>query len=562
VVRLLPVVALAVLTPGLIAQPGPPRALFRDVARVSGIDFSHVNGASGDKHLVETMGSGVALLDADGDGFLDLIVVDGGSLASAPVAARARHRLYRNRGDGTFADVTAASGIAHVEYGQGVCVGDVDNDGRDDVYVTNLGPNALYRNQGGGRFADVTPASRTGAPGWSTSCAFLDIDRDGDLDLFVANYLDASRTNNKFCGDKRRELRVYCHPLAYNSVPNILYRNNGDGTFTDVSEAMGIGAARGNGLGVAVGDVDDDGWPDVFVANDAVPNFLFRNDRGKRFEETALAAGVAVARDGKPRAGMGTEFADFTGDGRLDLAVTNHEFETHSLFRNEGGSFVDTTVPSGVAAVTLPYVGFATAFFDYANSGWLAYATVNGHVVDNTAMVRPGSTHAQRKLLFTTVDGRRFTESGKDAGPGFATAGVGRSLVAGDIDNDGDVDLAVTNNGGPLELLRNDSVAGNALLVKLIGVKSNRDGIGARVRATVGNRVLLREVKSGAGYLGQGDLRAHIGLGAAQTVERLEIRWPSGAVETLSNVAAGQLVLVREGQGIVTRTPFVRRGRL
>ncbi len=559
--RLLVVIALTIALPSLRAQTGPPRALFREVARVSGVDFTHVNGASAEKHLVETMGSGVALLDADGDGFLDLFVVDGGSLANAQVAARARHRLYRNKGDGTFADVSAASGIVHAEYGQGVCVGDVDNDGRDDIYLTNLGPNTLYRSQGGGRFADVTRTARTGAAGWSTSCAFVDVDRDGDLDLFVANYLDASRANNRYCGDKRRELRVYCHPLAYNSVPNVLYRNNGDGTFADVSEAMAIGAARGNGLGVAVGDVDDDGWPDVFVANDAVPNMLFRNDRGTRFEETALVAGVAVARDGKPRAGMGTEFADFTGDGRLDLAVTNHEFETHSLFRNDGGSFVDATVASGVAAATLPYVGFATAFFDYANSGWLAYATVNGHVVDNTALVRPGSTHAQRKLLFATVDGRRFTEIAKDAGPAFAAAGVGRSLVSGDIDNDGDVDLVVTNNGGPLELLRNDSVVGNALVVKLIGVKSNRDGIGARVRATVGNRTLLREVKSGAGYLGQSDLRAHLGLGTAQTVERLEIRWPSGFVETLVNVAAGQIVTVREGAGIVTRTPFGRGGR-
>jgi enediyne biosynthesis protein E4 len=555
------VIALAAAVPGLLAQTAPPRALFREVARASGIEVTHVNGASPEKHLVETMGSGTALLDVDADGFLDLFVVDGGSLANAQVAARAGHRLYRNRGDGTFADVSAASGIAHAEYGQGACVGDVDNDGRDDIYVTNLGPNMLYRNQGGGRFADVTRTARTAAGGWSTSCAFFDIERDGDLDLFVANYLDASRTNNKFCGDKRRQLRVYCHPLAYNSVANVLYRNNGDGTFTDVSEAMGVGAARGNGLGVAVGDVDDDGWPDVFVANDAVPNFLFRNDRGTRFEETALAAGVAVARDGKPRAGMGTEFADFTGDGRLDLGVTNHEFETHSLFRNDDGSFVDATVPSGVAAATLPYVGFATAFFDYANSGWLAYATVNGHVVDNTAMVRPGSAHAQRKLLFATVDGRRFTEIAKEAGPGFAAAGVGRSLVTGDIDNDGDIDLVVTNNGGPLELLRNDSAAANALLVKLVGVKSNRDGIGARLRATVGKRTLVREVKSGAGYLGQSDLRAHFGLGASRTVERLQIRWPSGTVETLANVGAGQIVLVREGLGIVSRTPFVRGSR-
>jgi hypothetical protein len=539
---------------------------FENVAKSVGMTFTHVNGASPEKYLVETMGSGAAFLDYDNDGWIDLFVVDGGSIAAAGKSA-AQHRLYHNEGKGIFKDVTAASGIVHRAYGMGACAGDVDGDGRIDLYITNYGPNTLYRNAGNGVFTDITRTARVGLEGWSTSCAFVDVDRDGDLDLFIANYLDAPPSKNPFCGDPQRRIRVYCHPLNYTGLPSVLYRNDGKGVFSDVSAEAGIAKFVGNGLGVAVGDYDDDGLPDVFVANDAVPNFLFHNDGKGRFSEVALAAGVAVGRDGKPRAGMGTEFADYNGDGRLDLVVTNHEFETHSLFRNDGkGSFSDASVEAGIASPTLPYVGFGVAFFDGDNDANLDLAIVNGHVIDNTAIFRAGSSHAQRRLLFQNTPstslgagGRRFAEMSKQAGPGFATPAVGRTLISGDIDNDGDVDLVITNNGGTLEVLRNNAGRErHALEVRVAGVRSNRDGIGARVTLTAQARTQLREVKSGSSYLGQNDLRVHFGLGDATRIEKIDIRWPTGDVETIRDVVADQIVTVTEGKQITGRVPFVR----
>jgi hypothetical protein len=543
--------------------PSPGAVMFENVAAVSGLTFTHVNGASPDKYLVETMGSGAVFLDYDDDGWLDLFVVDGGSIASPEVAMRARHRLFHNRGDGTFADVTAASGIRHREYGMGACAGDVDKDGRIDLYITNYGPNLLYRNAGNGMFVDVTRHAGVGLEGWSTSCAFLDVDQDGDLDLFVTNYLDAPRTNNKFCGDPARRIRAYCHPLNYMGRQNVLYRNDGKGVFADVSAAAGLSPHVGNGLGVAVGDYDDDGRPDVFVANDAVPNFLFHNEGGGRFTEVGLLAGVSVARDGKPRAGMGTEFADYDGDGRLDLVVTNHEFETRSLFRNTGGgAFVDATVEAGIGPPTLPFVGFGVAFVDVDNSGALDLSIVNGHVIDNTALFRAGSTHAQRKLLFRNATGRRFAEVGGQSGPGFAHDGVGRTLLAGDVDNDGHQDLLVTNNGGAPELLRNNGGnRGNGLIVRAVGTRGTREGIGARLTLTAGNARQVREVKSGSSYLGQNDLRVHFGLADRPRVDRLDVRWPGGGVETFRDLPANEIITVTEGQGITARSAFAGRGR-
>ncbi len=539
--------------------PAAPRVAFVDVAKAAGVAFTHVNGSSAQKFLPETMGSGAVLFDMDGDDDLDLFAVDGGAIADAAVAARARHRLYRNQGDGTFRDVTAASGIRHRGFGMGACAGDVDNDGRVDVYVTAYGPNTLYHNDGGGTFSDVTRAAGVGLDRWSTSCAFLDVDRDGDLDLFVANYLEVSRTMSPFCGDPARRVRVYCHPLNFTGLTNVLYRNDGRGAFTDVSAESGVDRHVGNGLGVAVGDYDDDGWPDVFVANDAVPNFLFHNEGGARFVEVGLAAGVSVARDGKARAGMGTEFADYNGDGRLDLVVTNHEFETHSLFRNEGkGLFTDATVESGLGPATLPHVGFGVAFLDFDNDGQQDLSIVNGHVIDNTAVFRPGSTHAQRKLLFRNTTGRRLQEVGRGAGPGFASDGVGRTLVSGDVDNDGDLDLLVTNNGAAPQLLRNNNSRGNALVVRLAGVRSNRDALGARVTVTAGGRTQVREVKSGSSYLGQNDLRAHFGLGDAGRVDRVQVRWPAGTTETIEAPLVNHVVTIVEGRGMTASAPFTR----
>lgn len=519
--------------------------------------------------MPEIIGSGGLFLDFDNDGWIDVFLVDGGSLVNARPrrsspegtasgGGRARHRLYRNRRNGTFEDVTDASNIRHRDYGMGACAGDVDNDGLIDLYITNVGPNVLYRNTGGGRFAEVPNAGGAGSALWSTSCAFVDIDRDGDLDLFVTNYVDTSRGND-FCGFAGPPpIRDYCHPLVYPPLPNVLYRNDGKGTFEDISMQAGIAAYRGNGLGVAVSDVDEDGWPDLFVANDSTPNFLFHNNKNGSFTEIASLAGVAVASDGRARAGMGTAFGDFSGTGHLGLVVTNHETEMHSLFVNLGERlFSDVTVHSGVGPVTRPYVGFGVVFFDYDNDMRLDIAIVNGNVMANVAQVRARGKFAQRKLLLRNA-GERFVDATKEAGPGFALEGVGRALAAGDVDNDGDLDLLVTNNGDRPNLLLNDGGnAENALLVQAIGTTTNRSAIGARLTLTTGGRRQIRELQSGSSYLAQNDLRAHFGLGRAERAERLEIRWPDGSTEVVENLAANHLVTVRQGKGIVSRAPLV-----
>ena len=539
------------------AAPSP--VTFRDVAVAAGISFTHVNGASPAKHFPETMGSGGLFFDFDNDNWIDVFLVDGGSEADTAVARSARHRLFRNRGNGTFDDVTAKSGIRHRTYGMGACAGDYDNDGRTDLYITTVGGNLLYRNTGGA-FADVTAAAAVGSTKWGSSCGFLDFDRDGFLDLFVTNYVSRGKDAGKFCWSGRPDLRVYCHPLNFQPSPNTLYRNNGRGGFTDATAASGIAGFRGNGLGVAISDYDDDGWADVFVANDAVPNFLFHNGGNGRFTETALGAGVAVAADGRARAGMGTAFGDADGDGLVDLVVTNHETEMHSLFRNLGGGlFADLTVPSGVGPATLPYVGFGVVFADYDNDGDLDVAEVNGHVIDNIAQARSGGRHAQPRLLLQNTGAGRFRNVSAQAGPAFAMDGVGRAIVSGDVDNDGDLDLLITNNGGRAELLRNDGGhRENALLVRLVGATSNRDAIGARLRLAAGPRILVRDVTSGVSYQGQSDLRVHFGLGDRTRADALEIRWPNGRVQKIAGMAANQIVTIREGDGVVASQPFTR----
>jgi len=535
------------------ADTAPPQ--FTDVTVKANVAFTHINGASPDKHLPETMGSGGAFVDLDSDGWPDIFLVDGGSIADPQVARRAQPRVLRNRQNGTFEDVTAKSGIRQHDYGMGVCAGDVDNDGHIDLYVTSVGRNVLYKNRGDLTFTDVTATAGVAGGGWSTSCAFADLDGDGDLDLFVTRYLDVSRPE-PFCGDERAKRRAYCHPLALPPMSNLVFRNDGGGRFTDVSESTGIAKYKSNGLGVVISDLDGNGFPDVFVANDSLPNFLFVNAGGWRFTEAALQSGVSVADDGKARAGMGVDTGDYDGDGLLDLIVTNLDFETTSLFRNLGKHlFAYATRESGIGAPTRPYVGFGTVLFDYDNDTRLDVAIVNGHVMDNTALFRQGSMHAQPNLLLHNEDGRRF----RPGSLGNAPDKVSRGLAAADYDNDGDLDLLVTNNGDRVDLLRNDNGnARNALLIQLVARKSAPNGIGARVIATAGSRALVREVKAGSSYLSQSDTRVHLGLDRAAVIDRLEVRWPAGTTEVLTNVAANQILTVREGDGIVARKPLNR----
>jgi hypothetical protein len=552
------VTLLVVSCPALFAAD-PVIPQFADIARQSGVVFHHTNGSSKEKHLVETMGSGGLFFDYDGDGLLDIFLVDGGSVVDPALHRRARHRLFRNRGIAGFEDITSRSGITHRDYGMGVCAGDYDADGFPDLYVTNWGANQLYRNRGDGTFVDVTAAAHVGDTRWSVSCAFADLDRDGDLDLWVVNYVDATRRDNPYCGDSRSDRRFYCHPLKYEPLPNTVYRNDG-GAFTDVTAASGIGAFRSNGLGVVIADYDDDRLPDVFVANDTMPNFLFHNLGKWKFAESGLAAGFALAADGKARAGMGIDAGDYDGDGRLDVAVTNLDFEMHSLFRGlDRGLFADATSESGIGFPTLPFVGFGVNFLDFDNDGRLDIAVATGHILDNAPQFRPGATYAQRHLLFRNTTQRRFVEVGRGAGAAFNALKVSRGLATGDIDNDGDLDLLVTTNGQDAELLRNDG--GNrssAVLLDLRSAAPNSRAVGARVRVTTGERTQMRDVRAGSGYLSQSDLRLHFGLGAATSIDRLEVQWPSGRTESLTKVPADQIVVLEEGRGIIKRTPFAR----
>jgi enediyne biosynthesis protein E4 len=542
---------------GAAQQEMPVR--FVNIASEAKVAFKHENGATPQKYMPETMAGGSIIFDYNNDGWPDIFFVNGGSFVDKQKAAGARHRLYRNNKDGTFTDVTATSGIGVSGFGMGACSADYDNDGWPDLYITSVGANKLYHNNGNGTFTDVTDKAGVGSQFWSASCAFGDIDNDGYVDLYVTNYVDFGVNNNKYCvysGDTR----VYCHPNVYNGVPDILYRNNGDGTFTDVSRAAGIYRPDGKGLGVVFGDYDGDGWIDIFVANDSTPNFLFHNKGKGVFEEVGLLAGVAVGSDGQALAGMGTDMGDVDGDGLLDIFVTNLDRQTHSLYRNLGkGLFANVTFESGVGEATLPFVGFGALFFDYDNDTDLDLAIVNGDVIDNVSIFRDSTSYEQRNLLLQNNGMGKFRDVGPASGPGFALKKPSRSLSAADIDNDGDLDLLIGNVGQTADLLRNDGGnISNSLSIRTIGSKSNRDGIGARLKLTVGGKVLIQEVRAGSSYLSQSDLRVHFGMDKAPRADRLEIRWPSGAVDVLQDIEANQILTVTEGRGVTNRMP-VRR---
>ena len=535
--------------------------VFSDAAGEAGISFRHENGATPEKYLPETMGGGAVIFDYDNDGWPDVLLTNGGSFVDADAQDGARHRLYRNNADGAFTDRTESSGLGISGYGMGACAADYDNDGWIDVYVTSVEADRLYRNTGRGNFVDVTAESGAGAGEWSASCAFADVDRDGDVDLYVTRYVDFRSDNNKYCGDEVSNERVYCHPNVYNGLSDVLYRNDGDGAFTDVSREAGVDTTEGKGLGVVFGDYDGDGWIDIYVANDSVRNFLFRNTGGGAFEEVGLLAGVALGEGGEPLAGMGTDLADVDNDGWPEIIVTNLSRQTHNLYRNLGsGFFVDATFPTGVGAATLPFVGFGAVFLDYDNDTDMDLAIANGDVIDNVELFRDDTTYPQRNLLLANDGTGRFTDVGPQSGPGFALEKVSRALAAGDLDNDGDLDLVVVNAGQTVDLLRNDGGnRNNSILVRLAGNESNRDGVGARLRLEVGAQSLVRHVKAGSSYLAQNDLRVHFGLGQSALADRLEVAWPSGTVDVIERVDANQVLVVSEGRGVVSREPYPGR---
>ena len=530
---------------------------FTDATQASGIAFEHRNSPTPAKYLLETMGGGVALLDYDNDGRLDVFFTNGARLEEAMGAGSQPdksdpafwNRLYRQTGSGAFVDVTAKAaigGAAQNRYGMGVAVGDYDNDGFQDIYVTNYGPNTLYRNMGDGTFTDVTAAAGVAAGGWSASAGFFDYDNDGRLDLFVTRYVDWGFQKNRYCGEKKPGYRAYCHPDNFDPVTSVLFHNEGGGRFTDVSEKARIAATPGKGLGVAFADYDADGFTDVYVANDSVQSFLFHNQGDGTFEEAGLVAGVGFTEEGKTFAGMGVDFGDVDNDGRPDVFVTDLSNERYRLFRHAGdGGFRDVSNASGVGGITLPFSGWSTRFVDFDNDGWKDIFVAQGHVMDTIEKTSPNLRYLQPPLLLRN-DAGRFVRA--DAGAPFRGEWAGRGAASGDIDNDGDTDLIVSNVGQKPILLRNDGGnRNNWIEVRTTGTRSNRDGLGARIKvvsASGGSQYFA--ITTAAGYLSASDKRLLVGLGAASSARQVEIRWPSGAVQTFDNVKARTVLAATE----------------
>ncbi len=529
--------------------------LFADETARSGIHFTSRSSPTSRKYLIETMTGGVAVFDYNGDGLLDIFFVNGAKLDDPMPAgtepdksdARFWNRLYRNNGDGTYTDVTLQAGLRGHGYGMGVAVGDYDNDGHPDLYVTNLGGNTLYHNNGNGTFTDVTATAGVAGSGWSTGALFIDYDRDGKLDLFVSRYLKWNFSMDIWCGGPQRESRAYCHPDQFQPVTHLLFHNDGNGKFTDVSEKANFSKYPGKGLGVAMNDFDHDGWPDIFVANDSVAQQLFRNRGDGTFEEVAVEKGAAYDPDGHVFSGMGTDFADYDNDGWADLFANALASERYAIFHNVKGSFEYVSDSSGIGKASIFHSGWGAKFIDYDNDGWKDLFVGQGHVMDNIELTHPNIHYLEAPLLLRNVMGK-FTDVSGRAGAGFQTPRAARGVAFGDLNNDGWIDAVMNCNNEPAAILENQRVGGNHwLTVNTVGSSSNRDGIGATLClvAPSGSKQYAMVTTAGS-YLSASDKRVHFGLGRDSSAKLLEVKWPSGKTQRLENVSADQVLNVIE----------------
>ena len=535
----------------------PIRVKFVDVRKAAGIAFVQDSTQTEEKYYLETMGTGVGFLDYDQDGLMDLYFVQSGPTEIYKPAHPLRSALYHNNGDGTFTDVTEKAGVGGVEhYGQGVAVGDFDNDGYPDLYVTGYGRAILYHNNGDGTFTDVTAKAGVADAGqWSTSAGWFDYDKDGWLDLVVCNYIDWNPKNNLWCGERRPGYRSYCNPNNYKGQKTKLYHNNHDGTFTDVSDASGVGKPESKGMGVVLADFNNDGWTDIAIANDTWPNFLFINKHDGTFQDVSLLSGLAASEDGRYEAGMGIDAADVDRDGWQDIYVTHLDFELNRLYHNNhDGTFDDDTYQSGIGNKAILFSGVSMKFLDYDNDGWPDILQLNGAMLDNVQLYHNEVSYKEPLLMFRNVGKGRFEKVSKSLGADFMKPIAGRGLATADWENNGSIGIATNNRGDSPELMRNEGATANHWLeVLLTGTRSNRDGVGASLKLTSEGFVQVEQAKGGMGYMSASDPRIHFGLGKRAKIESLEITWPSGQVDKVPNPAIDQIIAVKEGSGVVAR---------